>query len=99
MTKKSDPLEVVDTTDLTDADWAEINNLKKTYSAGGVKAWSAALEALVARDPIRAGRALGAFFPDHVRETFKDGLADRGITEEDLRELIQELKNPKRSRH
>jgi hypothetical protein len=33
MTKKFDHLEVVDTTGLTDADWAEINNLKKAYDA------------------------------------------------------------------
>jgi hypothetical protein len=99
MTKKSDHLEVVDTTDLTDADWAEINNLKKAYDAAGQKALSAALEALAARDPIRAGRVLGAFFPDLVRETIKDKLADMGITEEDLRELIRKLENPNQSRH
>jgi hypothetical protein len=43
MTKKSDHLEVVDTTGLTDADWAEINKLKNAY-AGGQKALSAALD-------------------------------------------------------
>jgi hypothetical protein len=69
MTKKFDHLEVVDTTGLTDADWAEINNLKKAYDAAGEEALSAALQALGERDPIRAGRVLGAFFPDLVRET------------------------------
>jgi hypothetical protein len=99
MTKKFDHLEVVDTTGLTDADWAEINNLKKAYDAAGEEALSAALQALVERDPIQAGRVLGAFFPDLVRETIKDKLADMGITEEDLRELIRKLENPNQSRH
>jgi hypothetical protein len=98
MTKKSDPLEVADTTGLTDTDWAEINKLKNAYDAGGQKALSAALDQL-AKDPIRATRVLGAFFPDLVRETIKDQLAEEGITEEDLRALIRKLENPNQSRH
>jgi hypothetical protein len=42
---------------------------------------------------------LGAFFPDLVRETIKDQLAEEGITEEDLRALIRKLENPNQSRH
>jgi hypothetical protein len=99
MTEKSDHLEVVDTTDLTDADWTEINKLKKAYDAGGPNAWSAAMDALRERDPIQAVRVLGAFFPDLVRETAKDTLAEQGITKEDLLELIQKLENPNQSRH
>jgi hypothetical protein len=99
MTEKPDPLRVVDTTDLTDADWAEINNLKKVYDTAGERALSAALKAVGERDPIRAARVLGAFFPDLVRETIKDRLADMGITGEDLRELIRKLENPNQSRH
>ncbi len=91
-------MEVVDTTGLTDADWAEINKLKKAYDAGGQKALSAALDTL-AKDPMQATRVLGALFPDLVRETIKDQMAERGITEEDLRELIRKLENPNQSRH
>jgi hypothetical protein len=98
MTKKSDHLEVVDTTGLTDADWAEINKLKNAYDVGGQKALSAALDDL-AKDPIRAARVLGALFPDRVREAIKDKMAESGITEEDLRELIRKLENPTQSRH
>ena len=76
MTKKSDHLEVVDTTGLTDADWAEINKLKNAY-AGGQKALSAALDDL-AKDPSRTARVLGALFPDLVREATKDKMAPRG---------------------
>ena len=98
MTRKSDPLEVVDTTGLADADWAEINKLKKAHDTGGQKALSAALDAL-GKDPIQASRVIGALWPDLVRETIKDQLAERGITEEDLRELIRKLENPNQSRH
>jgi hypothetical protein len=99
MTKKSDHSEVVDSTDLTDADWAEINKLKKAYDAGGATALSAALDALRERDPIQTVRVLGAFFPDLVRETAKDTLAEQGITKEDLLELIQKFQNPNQSKH
>jgi hypothetical protein len=34
---------------------------------------------------------MSAFFPDMVRETIKDGLAEVGMTEDDVRELIQKL--------
>jgi hypothetical protein len=34
---------------------------------------------------------MGAFFPDMVRETIKDHMAEIGMTEDDLRELIQKL--------
>jgi hypothetical protein len=42
---------------------------------------------------------LGALFPDLVREAIKDKMAESGITEEDLRELIRKLENPTQSRH
>jgi hypothetical protein len=77
MTKKSDHLEVVDTTGLTDADWAEINKSKNAYDVGGQKALSAALDDL-AKDPSRTARVLGALFPDLVREATKDKMAPRG---------------------
>jgi hypothetical protein len=34
---------------------------------------------------------MGALFPDMIRETAKDHLAEIGMTEDDLRELIQKL--------
>jgi hypothetical protein len=118
MTKKSDHLEVVNTAGLTDADWAEINRLKKVYDAGGQKALSAALDeleqkVLSEKDPTQVidaidafWRVKGALFPGflgHLREVIRDNLAENGITEEDLRELIRELtrklESPSRGRH
>jgi hypothetical protein len=80
---KSEPLEVADTSNLTDADWREINKLKAAYDRGGQEALSRALEELSA-DPLRCVKVIGAFFPDAVMESIKDATAEQGITREDL---------------
>ena len=43
-------------------------------------------------NPVRAIRVIGAFFPTLVDETIKDVMADRGITEDDIRDMIQKAK-------
>jgi hypothetical protein len=48
----------------------------------------------LATDPIRYMHIMGAIFPDMVREIISDGMAEIGITEEDLRELIRKLESP-----
>ena len=83
------PLEVVDSSCLTDADWAEINKIKKAYETGGTKGLSRAMDELAAGDPIRRLHVLGAFFPNMVREAIRDHMAEMGITAEDLREMIE----------
>ena len=42
---------------------------------------------------MRAVRVLGAFFPRMVDESIKDAMADRRITEIDIRELIQKIED------
>ena len=61
MTESKSPIDVVDTSGLTDADWAEINKLRAAYENGGQKALSRALQEL-ATDPIRYIRALWVLF-------------------------------------
>jgi len=93
MAKRPDePLEVADPSFLTDADWAEINKIKKAYEAGGTNALSKAMDELGKGDPIRYLHVLGAFFPNLVRESIKDSMAELGITAEDLRELLEKAK-------
>ena len=87
---EAEDLAIQDTTGLTDADWAEINKLRKTYKRGGRKAVGLALEKL-AKAPIRYAAVIGALYPDMMREMIRDQMAEAGITEEDLRELIQKL--------
>jgi hypothetical protein len=91
MTNKTDDPGIADTSSLTDSDWAEINKLKRAYDEGGVKALSKALEELK-KDFSRAFPVLAAFFPEKMREALKDVMAEQGITEEDVRELGQSLK-------
>ena len=86
----ADDLEVVDSSGLMDADWTEIKKLQKVYKSGSRKAFAVALEQL-AKDPIRYAVVMGAFFPDMIRETIRDKLAELGITDDDLRDLIRKL--------
>src|SRR5436189_298637 len=81
--------EVPDPTGMTDADWAELNKLKAAYESGGGKALSKTLAELGA-DPVRYVRVIGALFPEVVSERLRDLLAERGITEEDLRQMLRE---------
>jgi hypothetical protein len=89
MTERDD-LKIEDTSGLTDADWAEINKLRNAYKTGGKKALAAAWDQL-AKDPIRYAVVAGAFYPKMVREALRDQMAEAGITEEDLRDLIRKL--------
>ena len=68
MTNRDEELGIADTTGLTDADWAEINKLKRAYETGGQSALSKAFQELD-KDPVRAIRVIGAFFPEMVRES------------------------------
>lgn len=93
MAKQTDP-EPIETSHLTDADWAELNKLRRTWRAGGEKAVSRAMAELAAANPICWANILAAYFPNEVCEAIKDEMAERGMTEEDLRELIRKLESP-----
>jgi hypothetical protein len=80
---------VVDASGLSDADWAEINRLRRVFESGGTKEWSKAVKALCEADPTKALKVLGAYFPNEVRETTKDAMAELGVTEEDIREILR----------
>lgn len=86
-----EPFEVADSSGLTDADWAEINKLRKAYETGGRKALRKAFDELS-----KYARVVGALYPDEIRESIKDAMAEKGMTEEDIRELIRKLESPAR---
>jgi len=88
-------LGVVDSSGLTDADWHEINKLKQVFKHGGTSELKKALKALSV-DPTQYLRVIAAFFPDLVREAIKDSLAEQGMTEEDVRELLRKSESPAR---
>jgi hypothetical protein len=81
---------------LTDADWAVVNNLRRAYAEGGTKSLSGAVNQLVNGDVKRCLRVMAAFLPKEVRQTLKDVMAEQGLTEEDLRELLRQAESPAR---
>jgi hypothetical protein len=89
---KSRPPEVVDSDGLTDADWVEINKLRRAFADGGSRAFWEAMDKLGDADPIRRLRVAGAFFPDVVREALKDEFAAAGMSEEDVREMLRQIR-------
>jgi hypothetical protein len=73
-----DDLGIVDTSWLTDADWAVINRLRRLHETEGQKAVREALRAL---EPQSYLRVAAAFFPDKVRkalEIYRAGLESDG---------------------
>ena len=82
--------EPIDTSRLTDADWAEINKLHQAYESGGESSLLAAIQELM-KDPVRCTRFVGAYFPEKMREALKDQVAEAGVTVEDLRDLLRKL--------
>jgi hypothetical protein len=89
----NEPFEVGDPSGLTDADWAYINKLGRALEDGGQKGLSKALDEL-ASDPISYMKVIGTLFPDMVREAIRDEMAEAGMTEEDLREMVRKLESP-----
>jgi hypothetical protein len=96
MPTQSEPPEIADTSLLTDADWAEINKLKRAHESGGSKALDLALQELREGDPERYVRISAAYNPGLVAETIKDVMAENGLTMEDIRELLRKAESPAR---
>jgi hypothetical protein len=84
-------LNVVDTSGLTDADWAVVNRVNRAYEAEGIEAFWDELESL--EDSVQAITVASAFFPDLVREAIKDHMAEHGVTIDDLREILRTSEN------
>lgn len=84
-------LAVVDSSGLTDRDWTKINELSAIYKAGGKQALAIALDTLTNEDPVLTLRVLAAFSPVDTSNAIKDVMADQGITEDDMRQLIAKL--------
>jgi hypothetical protein len=53
----------------------------------------------LAHDPVRSIPVLAAFFPEMVRESIKDEMAEKGVTKVDIRELIRKLESPSMKQH
>jgi len=93
MLKQDNEPQLVDTNDLTDADWAEINKIRQAYAKRGQKGFERALDALCKRDPLSWLRVVLAYYPTAVREIMRDNLAASGVTAEDLQEIFENLES------
>jgi hypothetical protein len=82
----NDELGITEALGLTDADWAEINKLQRIRETKGTKALMKALDGL---DPVRYFRIMAAFFPERIYNEMKDLMAEKGITEDDLKEIVR----------
>jgi hypothetical protein len=82
-------LNVVDTSGLTDVDWAVVNRVNRAYEAEGIEAF---WDELSLEDSVQAITVASAFFPDLVREV-KDHMAEHGVTIDDLREILRTSEN------
>jgi hypothetical protein len=71
MTKEPDP-ETVDTSALTDVDWAELDKLKAALETGGPKALAEAQKQLRQRDPICWFKIVRTFYPQLMRKIVGD---------------------------
>ena len=79
----------VDTSRFTDADWAALAKLRDAHERGGAEAVETAMKEIEEADLVTYVRIIGAYFPDQLREVLRAAMFDRGLTAEELRELIQ----------
>jgi hypothetical protein len=86
-------LHVVDSSGLTDADWAAVNRVNRAYEAGGIDALCDELEQF--DDEVLQITVAGAFFPALIRELLEDQMAEHGLTFEDLREILRKAEGPR----
>jgi hypothetical protein len=80
----------IDTSRFTNADWAALEKLRDAHAVGGKEAVKAAMREIERTDLVAYIRIIGAYFPDHLREVLRDAMFERGMTAEELRELIQQ---------
>ena len=85
-TAMGERLNVVDSSGLTDADWAAVNRVNRACELGGAVAFWEELEKL--DDVPLQLRVLGAFFPELVREVIEEEMTEHGLTIDDLRKAL-----------
>jgi hypothetical protein len=90
---QSEPIEVEDSSLLSDADWAAINALRRIAEQGGKRAFLKACEKLAVDEPIRYATILAAMHPNKFHAKALDAMAELGVTLDDLSAMTQKKKN------
>jgi hypothetical protein len=88
--------QVSDPSALTDLDWAEIYKLRNAYKLRGQKGLDQAYREL-GRDPVRYIRVMSAIYPNEVRNSITDAMAKRGLTEQDILDVVRKRESPARN--
>jgi len=86
-------LNVVDTSGLTDADWAAVRRVNRAYEARGIEAFWDELEKL---DELQAFRVASAFFPCLMRELIRDHMAEYGLAIDNWRVVLKRAEDAAR---
>ena len=71
MAEKDDEPQLVEISNLTDADWAEINKLRQAYARGGRDGFEKAFDDLYKRNDIHWMKIAFAYYPTTIREALK----------------------------
>ena len=90
-----DPFQIPDPSNLTDADWVEINRLRLAFETGNQEAVQQAYREL-GKDPVRYIRVMSAIYPKEVQASIKDAMAKRGLTEQDILDAAEKRGSPAR---
>jgi len=91
-TNLGERLNVVDSSGLTDADWAAVNRVNRACELGGAIAFWEELEKL---DDVRLQlRVLGAFFPELLRAVIEEEMTEHGLTADDWQEAGRKAESP-----
>src|SRR5262245_1046754 len=90
---KGQKLKVIDTSNLTDADWAAIERVNRACELGGSAAFWHELESF--DDLSLQLRVVGAFFPDVISEMIEEEMTEHDLTMKKLRKALKLRARPR----
>jgi hypothetical protein len=91
--RQAEPIEPEDSSILTDADWATLNELSRMYGRRP-KELKRAFVKLAVENPECYSRLLAAFYPTKTREAVLDAAAALGLDDDDIRQIIRDIESP-----
>ena len=93
------PIDVVDGSDFTDAEWAEIDRLADVLEISGEASFNRELEALAESDPRGYLIVMSVFFPEMTSEAVSISMAELGMESEEASALVRKLESAGRKKH
>ena len=93
------PIDVVDGSDFTDAEWAEIDRLAEVLEISGEASFNRELEALAESDPRGYLIVMSVFFPEMTSEAVSISMAELGMESEEASALVRKLESAGRKKH